>query len=251
MTGAAARLLVTALAIALLAPAGCKSGEGESRKAADLPSSSKGAAGEAATEASAAADTRPAVVFLGDSLTAGLGLSADEALPARIAARIEQAGLPLRVINGGRSGDTSAGGLARLDWYLRPEVNMAALVVNLGSNDALRGLSLEELEKNLTAIIEKAQAARPGMPVFLVQLETFPNMGAEYTGAYREVFPRVAKATGAILVPFPLREVALTPELNQGDGVHPNAEGTEKMAAEMWPHLEPVLRTLAATPAAP
>jgi acyl-CoA thioesterase-1 len=189
-------------------------------------------------------DRRPSVVFLGDSLTAGLGLAAHEALPARIGERIDKAGLGLRVVNGGRSGDTSAGGLARLDWYLRPEVGLAALVVNLGSNDALRGLSLAELEKNLTAIIQKARQRVPGAPVFLVQLETFPNMGAEYTGTYRAVFPRVAEATGAILVPFPLAEVALTPALNQGDGVHPNAAGVEKMADAMWPHLEPVLRSI-------
>lgn len=223
-----------ALLVALALATGC--GKTESRPARDEA---------AAPAAPAQADTRPAIVFLGDSLTAGLGLTADEALPARIQARIDAADLPLRVINGGRSGDTSAGGLARLAWYLRPEVGMAALVVNLGSNDALRGLSLEELEKNLTKIVEQARAARPDAPIFLVQLETFPNMGAEYTGAYREVFPRVAKATGATLLPFPLAEVALTPSLNQGDGVHPNAAGVEKMADSMWPHLEPALRDLA------
>jgi acyl-CoA thioesterase I len=194
----------------------------------------------------ASTDPRPAVVFLGDSLTAGLGLSADQALPALIQTRLDAAGIGLRVINGGRSGDTSAGGLARLDWYLRPEVGLAALVVNLGSNDALRGLSLDELEKNLTAILDKARAARPDAPLFVVQLETFPNMGAAYTDAYRAVFPRVAAATGATLLPFPLAEVALTPALNQGDGVHPNAAGTEKMADAMWPHLEPAFRALAA-----
>jgi acyl-CoA thioesterase-1 len=213
----------------LLALAGCKD-EGD-RRAEPAPA--------------APADRRPAIVFLGDSLTAGLGLSADEALPARIAARIDGAGLPLRVINGGRSGDTSAGGLARLSWYLRREVGMAALVVNLGSNDALRGLSLAELEKNLTAIITRAKAAAPSAPVFLVQLETFPNMGSEYTEPYRAIFPRVASATGAILVPFPLREVILDKALSQGDGVHPNAAGVDKMADVMWPTLEPELRKLA------
>lgn len=195
--------------------------------------------------APAAADARGAVVFLGDSLTAGLGLSAGEALPARIGARLDAAGIPLRAVNGGRSGDTSAGGLARLGWYLRPEVDLVALVVNLGSNDALRGLSLPELEKNLTAIIERARAHAPAAPIFLVQLEIFPNMGATFADEYRAIFPRVAAATGATLVPFPLREVALTPSLNQGDGVHPNAAGIEKMADAMWPTLEPPLRAAA------
>ncbi len=201
--------------------------------------------GRAAPPAAPPLDRRPAVVFLGDSLTAGLGLSADEAVPARIAARIDQAGLPFRVVNGGRSGDTSAGGLARLAWYLRPDVGMAALVVNLGSNDALRGLSLVELEKNLTAIVTRAKAAAPSAPVLLVALETFPNMGDEFTAEYRAIVPRVAQATGAVLVPFPLREVALDPALVQPDGVHPNAAGAEKMAATMWPTLEPVLRRVA------
>ena len=220
------------IAIALLLTlAACKSG--------DDP-------GRAAPPAAPPVDRRPAVVFLGDSLTAGLGLSADEAVPARIAARIDQAGLPLRVVNGGRSGDTSAGGLARLAWYLRPDVGMAALVVNLGSNDALRGLSLVELEKNLTAIVTRAKAAAPSAPVLLVALETFPNMGEQFTAEYRAIFPRVAQATVAVLVPFPLREVALDPALVQADGVHPNAAGAEKMAATMWPTLEPVLRRLAA-----
>ena len=200
----------------------------------------------AAPPPAAPADRRPSVVFLGDSLTAGLGLSADEAVPARIAARIDEAGLPLKVVNGGRSGDTSAGGLARLAWYLRPEVDMAALVVNLGSNDALRGLSLAELEKNLTAIIERTRAAVPAAAIFLVELETFPNMGEEFSGKYRAVFPRVAQATGAVLVPFPLRAVMLDPALLQADGVHPNAAGAEKMAATMWPALEPLLRQAAA-----
>jgi acyl-CoA thioesterase I len=193
----------------------------------------------------APADRRPSVVFLGDSLTAGFGLSADQAVPARIAARIDEAGLPFKVVNGGRSGDTSAGGLSRLAWYLRPEVDMAALVVNLGSNDALRGLSLAELEKNLTAIIERARAAAPGAPIFLVELETFPNMGEEFISQYRAVFPRVSQATGAVLVPFPLREVMLDPSLLQADGVHPNAAGADKMAATMWPALEPLLRKAA------
>lgn len=216
----------------LLALAACKGDDRGSPAAAPPPS--------------APADRRPSVVFLGDSLTAGLGLSADEAVPARIAARIDEAGLPLRVVNGGRSGDTSAGGLARLAWYLRPEVDMAALVVNLGSNDALRGLSLAELEKNLTAIIERTRAAVPAAPIFLVELETFPNMGEEFISQYRAVFPRVAQATGAVLVPFPLRAVMLDPALLQADGVHPNAAGAEKMAATMWPALEPLLRKAAA-----
>jgi acyl-CoA thioesterase-1 len=208
-----------------------------------------GAASTTATAAPAkpAAASARAVVFLGDSLTAGYGLAAEEAVPARIEARVAKAGLDLKVINGGRSGDTSAGGLARLDWYLRPEVGLAALVVNLGSNDALRGLSLAELEKNLGQIIGRARAARPAAPIFLVQLDTFPNMGAAFRDDYRTIFPRVAAATGATLVPFPLAEVVLDPKLNIGDGVHPSAAGTERLADAMWPVLEPAFRRVATT----
>lgn len=225
--------MTRALALAAIALLGCKG---------DAPAPSSGAATSAPP---AQADmSLPAVVFLGDSLTAGYQLSAAEALPARIEQRMLKVGLKLRVVNAGRSGDTSAGGLSRLDWYLRPEVGLAALVVNLGSNDALRGLPLDQLERNLVEIIEKTKAARPGAPLFLVQLETFPNLGRTFTGDYRGIFPRVAARTGATLLPFPLSEVVLDAELNLGDGVHPNAAGVERMAAVMWPALEPGLRPL-------
>jgi acyl-CoA thioesterase-1 len=219
------------LALVLLLLIGCKGGDDREHAAPAPPPP---------------VDHRPAVVFLGDSLTAGLGLPLAQAVPARVGARIDRAGLPLRVINAGRSGDTSAGGLARLGWYLRGEVGMAALIVNLGSNDALRGLSIDELEKNLTAIVTRAKAAVPAAPVFLVQLETFPNLGADYAGAYRAVFPRVAQATGAIPLPIPLREMVLDPRLVQADGVHPTAAGADRIADAMWTALEPVLRQVAA-----
>lgn len=221
------------LPLVLLLLIGCKGGDDRERAAPAPP---------------AAVDHRPAVVFLGDSLTAGLGLPLAQAVPARVAARIDRAGLPLRVINAGRSGDTSAGGLARLGWYLRAEVGLGALIVNLGSNDAIRGLPIAELEKNLTAIVTRAKAAVPSAPVFLVQLETFPNLGADYAGAYRAVFPRVAKATGAIPLPIPLRDLVLEAGLVQADGVHPTAAGADRIADAMWTTLEPVLRRVAAHP---
>ena len=221
------------LPLVLLLLIGCKGGDDRERAAPPPP---------------AAVDHRPAVVFLGDSLTAGLGLPLAQAVPARVAARIDRAGLPLRVINAGRSGDTSAGGLARLGWYLRAEVGLGALIVNLGSNDAIRGLPIAELEKNLTAIVTRAKAAVPSAPVFLVQLETFPNLGADYADAYRAVFPRVAKATGAIPLPIPLRDLVLEAGLVQADGVHPTAAGADRIADAMWTTLEPVLRRVAAHP---
>jgi acyl-CoA thioesterase-1 len=177
------------------------------------------------------------IVFLGDSLTAGLGLAENEALPARIQARVDAAGLGYRVINAGRSGDTTAGGLARLDWYFREGVEVRALVIGLGSNDAMRGLPLSAVEENLRQIIAKAREKRPSAKIFLWALETFPNMGKEYGEAYAAIFPRVAASEGVVLLPFPLEEVAARPELNQEDGIHPNAEGTERMAERIWTSL--------------
>jgi acyl-CoA thioesterase I len=186
-------------------------------------------------------DPRPAIVFLGDSLTAGMGLAASEAMPALIQQKLDQAGIELRVINAGRSGDTSAAGLSRLSWYLRPEVNLDILVVGLGSNDAMRGLPLEELENNLLTIFSTTREAQPDTRIFLLAFETFPNLGREYAEAYREVFPRVAEATGATLLPFPLEGVAGVPELNQADGIHPTAEGTSRVAENVWRALAPHL----------
>jgi acyl-CoA thioesterase I len=182
-----------------------------------------------------------ALVFLGDSLTAGLGLAESEALPARIQQRLDAAGLEYRAINGGRSGDTSAGGLARLDWYFRDSIELRALVIGLGSNDAIRGLSLDALEQNLKQIIRRTRERRPDAKIFLWALETFPNLGPEYAEQYRAVFPRVARAEQVTLIPFPLADVAGRPELNQADGIHPSAAGTELVAERIWVALRPQL----------
>jgi acyl-CoA thioesterase-1 len=183
----------------------------------------------------------PAIVFLGDSLTAGLGLPEDEALPARIQQRLDGARLGFRAINAGRSGDTTAGGLARLDWYFRDSLNLHALVIGLGSNDAMRGLSLESMEENLKQIIRRARERRPELKILLWELETFPNMGRDYARQYAAVFARVAESERVILIPFPLRDVAGRPELNQDDGIHPNNEGTQKVADRVWAALLPQL----------
>lgn len=183
----------------------------------------------------------PAVVFLGDSLTAGMGLPEQDALPARIQKRLDAAGLPYRAINAGRSGDTSAGGLARLDWYFRDSIELGALVIGLGSNDAMRGLPLTAMEENLRQIIRRTRERKPDAKIFLWALETFPNLGPEYARGYAEVFPRVAASEKVTLIPFPLQDVAGRPELNQGDGIHPTAEGTEHVAERIWSVLSPAL----------
>jgi len=184
----------------------------------------------------------PAIVFLGDSLTAGLGLPENDALPALIQRRLDRAGLRYRAINAGRSGDTTAGGLSRLAWYFRDGVHLQALVIGLGSNDAMRGLSLEAMEENLTQIIRRTREHKPDAKIFLWALETFPNLGPDYARQYAAVFPRVAEREHVTLLPFPLADVAGKPELNQSDGIHPTAAGTEKVAARIWSVLEPALR---------
>jgi acyl-CoA thioesterase-1 len=189
----------------------------------------------------APAGAAPAIVFLGDSLTAGLGLPANEALPARIQQRLDSAGLAYRAINAGRSGDTTAGGLARLDWYFRDAVDLRALVIGLGSNDAMRGLSLPAMAENLTQIIRRTRQRKPDAKLFLWALETFPNLGPEYAREYAAVFPRIAEQERVALIPFPLADVAGHPELNQNDGVHPTAEGTELVADRIWAALRPSL----------
>jgi len=183
----------------------------------------------------------PAIVFLGDSLTAGFGLSEGEALPALIQQKIEAGHLPFRVINAGRSGDTTAGGLARIDWYLKESLELRAVVIGLGSNDAMRGLPLETMEHNLRQIIARIRERKPSAKILLWELRTFPNLGQAYAADYAAVFPRVAEAERVSLIPFPLEPVAARPELNQSDGIHPNAEGTRIVADRVWASLAPQL----------
>ncbi len=190
-----------------------------------------------AAAAPAAPETRPEVVFLGDSLTAGLGLDAASSFPALIQSRIDARGLGFAVVNAGVSGDTSAGGLRRLEWALqgRPRV----LVVALGGNDGLRGLPVEDLRRNLAAIIEGGQ--RAGATVILAGMEAPPNNGPDYTARFRGVYPDLATAYTVPLIPFLLDGVAGEAALNQADGIHPNPEGARRVADTVWTVLEPVL----------
>ena len=180
----------------------------------------------------------PAIIFLGDSLTAGYYMAPEQAAPALIAEKIKRDGNHYRVINGGRSGDTTAGGLARLGWYLRPEVNPKFMVIELGSNDAMRGHSLDTIEKNLGAIIQKTRAYDPEIKIFLYQMKIFGTMGKKYAGAYEKIFPRVARREKIILLPFPLKGLEGKPELIQKDNLHPNVEGTKIQAKNMYEGLK-------------
>jgi acyl-CoA thioesterase I len=189
----------------------------------------------------AATAPAPAIVFLGDSLTAGLGLPESQALPSLIQGEVDRAGLAYQVINGGRSGDTTAGGLARLDWYLRDSVDLRVVVIGLGSNDAIRGLSLQAMEDNLRAIITRIRAHRADARILLWELKTFPNMGADYGAGFNATFKRIASSENVELIPFPLEDTAGQPSFNQADGVHPNAAGAERVAARVWRSLKPQL----------
>ncbi len=176
----------------------------------------------------------PRIVALGDSLTAGLGVSPGEAFPARLQEKLEMAGYELEVVNAGVSGDTSAGGLRRLDWSLDGET--AVLIVALGGNDGLRGLPVEELKSNLGAIITSARDR--GVEVLLAGMEAPPNFGKAYTDAFRSTYDQLAEEHDVLFVPFLLEGVAGVPELNQPDQIHPNARGAEQIADHLWPAVE-------------
>lgn len=178
------------------------------------------------------------VVVLGDSLTAGLGVAADEAFPARLQARMRAEGYVYRVTNAGVSGDTTAGGLRRVDWVLR--ANPEIVIVALGANDGLRGQSPPAIRANLEEIVARLQAA--GARVLLVGMRLPPNYGAEYTKEFEAIFPAVARRAKVALMPFLLDGVAADPRLNQADGIHPTAAGQQIMADRVWPYLRPLLR---------
>lgn len=180
------------------------------------------------------------VVFLGDSLTAGYGLSVDEAYPALIQKKIEQARLNYQVINAGVSGDTSAGGLRRVDWLLKEPVDV--LILALGANDGLRGVAVESTRQNLLQIIEKVRAKNPGVKVLVAGMIMPVNFGADYVAKFRGVFPEVAQAGQGTLIPFLLEGVGGNASMNQADRIHPNEEGQKILAETVWKYLRPVLK---------
>jgi acyl-CoA thioesterase-1 len=189
----------------------------------------------------------PLVIFLGDSLTAGYGLAGDQAYPAILDRRLDTEGTPVRVLNAGVSGDTAAGGLARLDWLLKQKPTV--LVVGLGANDGLRGLDLGQTEKNLREIVRRGQAA--GARVLLLGMMIPPNYGRDYTERFRTMYPKIADDFDIPLVPFLLEGVGGIADLNQEDGIHPTAKGQEIVADNVEPYLLEILGDAAATATAP
>jgi acyl-CoA thioesterase I len=182
-------------------------------------------------------DTRPLIVAFGDSLTAGYGLPESQSYTTLLQQRLDAAGYPYRVVNAGVSGDTSAGGVRRLEWSL--EGNVKYLILELGANDGLRGLPVTEMKKNLAQIIEAAQ--RRNIFVILAGMEAPPNLGGAYANSFRQVYRDLAHQYSVLLIPFVLEGVGGNPRLNQPDGIHPNADGEKVFTENVWHVLEPVL----------
>jgi acyl-CoA thioesterase I len=189
--------------------------------------------------ADTAAGTTKRIVFLGDSLTAGYGVGKDRAYPALIAERIRKAHLPYEVINAGVSGDTSADGLRRTDWVLQQKVDV--LVIALGANDGLRGLSPNVLEENLGAIIEKAKRRNAEVRIVIAGMQMPPNLGADFAAKFQLVFAAVAQRYKATLIPFLLAGVGGHRDLNQPDSIHPTEAGQKVIAQTVWQMLKPIL----------
>lgn len=194
-----------------------------------------------ATAAGLDASDRKTILFFGDSLTAGLGLDEPEsaAFPALIQDKINAAGLPYQVMNAGLSGETTSAGLRRVDWIMRQPVDI--FVLALGGNDGLRGVPVEVTRANLKGIIDRVRAKYPNATVLLAGMQMPPSMGPDYTREFAAMYPAVAQESGAIFIPFLLEGVGGVADLNQRDGIHPNAEGHRKIAEVVWHFLEPVL----------
>jgi acyl-CoA thioesterase I len=237
--GSELRLAIVALVMAVCCAACGRRGETPPAPAdgGAAPPSSERSGGSALPPV--AGGTGPRVVILGDSLTAGLGLPVTRAYPSLLQRRVDEAGLKYTVVNAGVSGDTSAGGLSRLDWALDGDVRI--LVVALGGNDGLRGLPVKELSNNLSQIIEKAQSR--GVTVILAGMEAPPNFGIDYTLAFHKVYPELAKKYHVTLIPFLLERVAGITDLNQADGIHPTAEGAQIVADTVWSALKPAIES--------
>ncbi len=200
---------------------------------------------DAAAPVAPAAARRPRIVFLGDSLTAGYGLDVEQSVPSLVQKRLDAEGYTYEVVNAGVSGDTSAGGLRRLDWSLDGDVRV--LVLELGANDGLRGLPVADMKKNLKTII--AAAKKRGIDVLLTGMEAPPNYGQAYTSEFRRAFPDLAGEEHVAFMPFYLYQVAGIPTLNIADGMHPNPAGSRIVEANLWRSLKPLLQ--AGSPVAP
>ena len=184
-------------------------------------------------------DTVKTIVFFGNSITAGYGLEMSEAFPALIQREIDSLALPYKVVNAGVSGETSSGGDGRIDWVLRQPVDV--FVLELGGNDGLRGIPVTETRKNLQSIIDKVKAKNPAVKIIIAGMQIPPNMGKQYTGEFRSMYPELAKKNDIALIPFLLEGVGGEAKFNQDDGIHPTAEGQKILAQNVWEVLKGML----------
>lgn len=192
-----------------------------------------------AEETKDANDTVKRIVILGDSITAGYGLDPSEAYPALIQVKIDAAKLPYSVTNAGVSGDTTAGGLRRIAWAMAKGADI--LIIALGGNDGLRGISPDETKKNLLGIIEKARAKNPNIRILIAGMQMPDNMGPDFTARFKAIFPEAAKESEADLIPFLIEGVGGIQNLNQPDGIHPTPEGQAVVAENVWKILNPAI----------
>ena len=216
------QLLVIAITVILLA--GCGNNEQPSSKA-----------GNDTAQTKAVSAKKKTIVFFGNSLTAGYGLSPSEAFPALIQKKIDSLNLPYTVVNAGVSGETTSGGNSRIDWVLRQPMDV--FILELGGNDGLRGIPVAETRKNLQSIIDKVKKSKPDVKLVLAGMQIPPNMGQQYATAFRDVYKDLASANNMILIPFLLEGVGGEASLNQDDGIHPTAEGHRIVAANLWREL--------------
>lgn len=222
----------------MLLPA-CGGGAGDGGSRADSASARSGG-DPVPADSGPVASGGGTIVFLGTSLTAGLGLDPDSAYPALIQHKLDSAGLRYTVVNAGQSGESSAGALRRVDWILRQRP--AVLVIETGANDGLRGQEPDSTRANIQAMVDRARAQSPGTAIVLAPMEAMPNLGQDYVRRFRAIFPAIAEANGIPLLPFILDGVGGVDSLNQQDGIHPNEAGSRRVAANVWRGLEPVLR---------
>jgi acyl-CoA thioesterase-1 len=185
------------------------------------------------------ASTPKTILFFGDSLTAGYGLSTEEAFPALVEKSLNKKGKPVKVVNAGLSGETSAGGLSRIDWVLRQPIDI--FILELGANDGLRGLPLDQTRNNLQAIIDKVKVKYPKVKIVVTGMMVPPNLGNKYTDEFQKIFPDLAKKNKAALIPFLLKDVAGIEKLNLPDGIHPNPEGHKVVAENVEKIVEPLM----------
>ncbi|WP_246343585.1 arylesterase [Adhaeribacter radiodurans] len=214
----------------VLLAAGCNSGSTE-EKQADVP--------KLASPEKKKPVVMKTILFFGNSLTAGYGLQPSEAFPALIQKKIDSLDLPYKVINAGLSGETTAGGKNRIDWILKQPVDV--FVLELGANDGLRGIPPQSTKDNLQAIVDKVKAKYPNVKIVLAGMEIPPSMGGAYAAQFRVVFRQLAEKNNLSFIPFLLEGVAGERSLNQGDGVHPTAQGQKILAENTWQILKDVL----------